>query len=227
MGSIPLGGLRAVKGIGEVAQPGQRMQGAKDILGGGMQAAEIPLSFAAPEGAIATGRAARGLLPSVEHAGQAFSEVKGAAGGIPVDLSEPGNIALNISELAKKGGAMPKVVRDFVNWTTDPKRPPLTFSDARDFYSAASRLSADEAQRLTPVMKRQIGMFTRALGDSIQQAAETAGKGEEFSGAMNEYRRAKGLQDFGEATKDVMKKAAIGTIGGGLAGYAAKKALSK
>jgi hypothetical protein len=37
-----------------------------------------------------------------------------------VDITAPGNKALEIADYASSGGTMPKVVRDFINRTTDP-----------------------------------------------------------------------------------------------------------
>jgi hypothetical protein len=107
------------------------------------------------------------MIPSEARAGAAFDQVMGAVRNVPIDVAAPGQVALNIQQLAKAGGAMPKVVRDFLNRVTDPKQPPLTFEPARDFYSNASRLSADEFDGLTPNMKRQVGNFRDALDNSL------------------------------------------------------------
>jgi hypothetical protein len=48
MASLPLGLLRAGKGLTEVPQ-GKLWQGTKDVVGGGLEAGTIPLSFVAPE----------------------------------------------------------------------------------------------------------------------------------------------------------------------------------
>ncbi|MGH9773132.1 MAG: hypothetical protein ACRD4Q_15770, partial [Candidatus Acidiferrales bacterium] len=47
-GSLPLGVLQAIKGGAEEGQSGKRVQGAKDIGEGLLDAATIPASFAAP-----------------------------------------------------------------------------------------------------------------------------------------------------------------------------------
>jgi len=168
-------------------------------------------------------------LPNAARAGQAFQTAKAAAGDVPIDVTAPGNTALKIQQMAESGGSQPKVIRDFVRRTTDPAKGPMTYSEARDFYSNASRLSVDETNRLTPAMKRQVGQFTRDLGKSVQGAADQAGVGKEYSGAMKEYRGAMKMSEFTDTLKKGAVKAAkvsVPTaIGGGIAGYAVKKAL--
>lgn len=230
MGSLPLGLARGLKGEAQIPQ-GKVWEGTKNIVGGGLQAATIPLSFAAPEAAEASSELP-GILSgstALKKAGQGFQEVMGAAKSVPVDVSTPGNTALQIQKLAESGGAMPKVIRDFVKRVTDPSKAPLTYEEARDFYSNASRLSADEAQRLTPVMKRWVGQFRSDLGDSISQAASQVGKGDVYQDAMQGYAQGMRQQDF----VNLLKNAAVKTVKYGLptgigataGGYVAGKAL--
>lgn len=223
MASLPLGLARATKGAAEITQSGKTLQGTKDIVGGGMQAATIPASFA---GGAATEGAA-GLIPNTERAGAALNEVMGAAKNIPVDLSATGDAALKAAKLAESGGSMPKVIRDFLRRATDPEKGPMTYEEARDFYSNATRLSADEAGRLTGVMKKQLTDFTVALKEATREAAARAGKGQKFDQAMKEYRNAIQLKDakekITEMAKDALTKVVIPTG----AGYAILKNLAK
>jgi hypothetical protein len=166
--------------------------------------------------------AAKAILPSTERAGQAFSEVEAAAGDHPVNINPAGEQALKIQELAQSGGSMPKVVKDFLKRVTDPEEGPLTYSEARKFYSNATRISADEANRLTPAMKRQLSIFTQTLGSSIADTAGAAGKMEQYQGAMGEYRNASRLRSAKEAMVDYVVKPAIKAIpygAGAAAGY--------
>jgi len=57
-------------------------------------------------------------IPSFEKASEAFEDLKGALGQHTVDITQPGNTALDISDYASHGGSMPKVVRDFIKRTT-------------------------------------------------------------------------------------------------------------
>ena len=70
---------------------------------------------------------------------------------------------------------MPKAVRNLLQYTDRGER--ITFDVARDFSSNISRLSANEFQKLTPALQREIVQLRSALGDALQAGAEQAGKG--------------------------------------------------
>jgi len=164
--------------------------------------------------------------PTFARAKMGFQEVASKANPAVVDTAVPGNTALEIQKMAASGGSQPKVIRDFVSRVTDPNKPPLTFEEARKFYTNASRLSADESQRLTPDMKRMVGQFRADLDAEITKAAASQGKGPQYTQAMKDYRRASQGAETLDSLKDYGKKAAIsGAIGGG--GYGLYKALTK
>jgi hypothetical protein len=206
MASLPLGLLRLLKGGTEVPQ-GKIWQGTKDIAGGAGEAATITGMVLGPE---------LGEIPSgAERAGKLFQEVEKIAGHSPINVNPPGLVAMKIQELAQSGGSMPKVVRDFLNRVTKPGGAPLTYSEARQFYSNASRLSADEMNRLTPVMKRQVGQFTQALGDSLWETAQSVGKGKTYNAAMKGYRRASQVNRAKDTILPWAAKGAAGAAGAG------------
>jgi hypothetical protein len=80
--SLPLGLLKSTAGLAEVAQPGKRVQGAKNTVGGVLQAATIPGSFAGPEAAELTGA---GVDAGAAQAGKAAQAV-GKAIAKPFDV---------------------------------------------------------------------------------------------------------------------------------------------
>lgn len=170
-------------------------------------------------GGAALGKAGINELPSKANAGQDFQQVKAVVGDNPIDINAPSQDALRGMELAKSGGSMPKVMRDFIKRVNDPQQGPLTYSEARDFYSNATRLSADELNRLTPVMKSQVNQFTKSLGQSIGQTAEQGGVGQQYGSAMNEYAAASRWNKRGQYVADALKK----TVPYVAAGYAVKK----
>lgn len=135
-----------------------------------------------------------------------------AAHDVPIDLSEVGDVALRTRELASSGSQMPKAVADFLRRTTDPNRPPLTYAEARDFASNASRIAFDESQRLTPTMRRQVSQFSQALNGAIEQAADSVGKGDLYRQAMAEYADAMKWQARGEAAQDFAAKRLLALI---------------
>jgi hypothetical protein len=96
------------------------------------------------------------------------------------------------------------VVRDFIKRTTDPdeNQSPLTYEEARQFYSnASSRLSAEDAQRLAPQAKRPLSQFTRDLGSAIQDTRDQAGRLQDYLDAMSEYRSPARLGQWGNPRK--------------------------
>ena len=144
----------------------------------------------------------------------------GAAKDVPIDVSAPGNVALRIYELAERGASMPKSVRDFLKRVTDPEKATLTYSEARDFASNISRLSANEMGRLTPVVANEVHKLRLALNKSVEVAARQAGKGDDYLAAMREYARAMKVRGAAEKTKDAIINK---LIPGGIAVYGIDK----
>lgn len=237
LASPVLGPIHAAQGV--AATPEHPIAGPVKALGGVLETATLPAAFIAPGaaevGAEATAqvgskaaqiaKAIPEMIPSAERAGKLFQEVKAAAGAKPIDVSLPGNTALEIDRLAQSGGSMPKVVRDFLKRASDPDKGAITYSEARDFYSNASRLSADEAQRLTPNMKRMVGQFTFNLGKSIKGAAAEAGQAENYQQAMSEYAKAMRLREIAEEIKQGLINTIKYGLGGGALAYAGKKGI--
>lgn len=159
------------------------------------------------------------------RAGSALNDVKAAAGGVPIDTGKVGDAAFEVQRLAGSGGRMPKVVNDFLRRATDPGKGPLTYAEARDFYSNATRISFDEMNTLTPVMKRALGQFTKELGTSIEGAAGQAGQAETYRGAMKDYSGAMRTRDAIDEGKNLIGKAAKVGAGTAIGGYAVKKIL--
>lgn len=205
-----IGPVTAAQGVTQIPQ--KPVAGTLQALKGVLQTVSPALSFAAPEAGEGVTNAAQSVasrLPTKSNAGQLFNAVKQVAGDANVDPNNAGEVALRIQELAKSGGSMPKVIRDFLARTTNPGEPPLDFNTARDIYSNATRLSAAENSRLTGVMQSQMNQFTRALGQSIQEAAAQSGKGEEFGQAMSKYRTAARISNAKQALLDYIVKPAI------------------
>lgn len=233
MASLPLGLLRGTKGAAEVTQSGQQWQGTKDLVRGAVQAATIPGAFVAPEGAEAAsaggGRvltAIRNLLPSTERAKQLFSSVAGDANQVPVSLDNASDSALQLMDWQQKTNLGP-TLNKFLNRITSPKLGPLTYEEARDYYSLLGNLSANEKMNLPPMVMHDVDGMLAGLKTDVGNAAAQVGRGADYNTAMSQYRRGAQLQDFKQAAKDaaigpIIKGAAYG-IGGTAAGGAAYK----
>lgn len=152
----------------------------------------------------------QGMLPSAARAGAAINDVKATVGDHTIDVSGPGNAALRAKQLADSGGGNVKIINDFIKRTTDPNKGPLTFAEARDFYSNSTKLTAAESMSTKPVMKAAVTAFNKQLGDALTEAAGRSGKAEQYTAAMKEYNQAKNVQAVGNKAVDYGKKAALG-----------------
>jgi hypothetical protein len=187
---------------------------------------ETAAEFLVPGGAGAKAAAPGNRM---RKAGALIEEVTAKAGDMAVDVTKVGNQALRIEQLAERGGVKPKVVRDFLKRITDPEKGPLTFNEARDFYNNASRLTRSEAGRLTAPLRRELVQFTRHMHNSLLDAAEAAGKGEQYSRGIKNYASAAKWARRFKKVKPIAQKAALGALttgGAGAVGYATYKALT-
>jgi hypothetical protein len=151
----------------------------------------------------------------------AFQKIAKVAGESPVQITEDlSNSANRIYDLSQRGNTMPKVVRDFLKRTTSPDLPPITYNEARDFYSKATSLTPDEATKLSGQVKFALRQFTGDLGNSINATADSVGQGQKLSQAMNEYRRASNIKSLGTKVTKTLPY-----VGGAAATYEAVKRL--
>lgn len=201
LASPVLGGIRALRGGAEVLT-GSPIEGAKDYIAGGLQAASLPLQFmGGPElEAAAASRPAQYVTASKANASQAFQDVNQAIGKSKFSSTPAIDKAVHDLYIESKSGSyLPKVARDFIKAAYAPEAPPLTFERARRFASNASKLSADEYGKTKPIMKYLVGQFHGALNDAVQGVADaskvsipTGGGnvqpvGEVFGNAMREF----------------------------------------
>lgn len=211
-------GMVAAQKIGDLSnqylQPSNTAQKVGGYAEGG---AEIALPFL--RGASA--------LPSTERAGQAFQSVMSAAADNPVPITDELSGALSrYQDLVDAGGSRSLSVSKLLNRITDPQQGPMTYEEGRDFYSNLSRLSANEMNRLSPVMQRQVTTIKGALNNAIQQTATSAGQGAQYAGAMSEYAKAMRLRDFLQSAKEFGVDVAKAGLPAGLTGLAIKYGLN-
>ncbi len=230
---VAKGALSTASGLAHLLLP----EAAENVLSKARQAAGLPpvsematadnpeqmigkgLETAA-ELAIPAGMAAKAALPSKASAAGKFQAVMGAAKDIPLDVQDAGAVALKIEQLAGRGGTMPRAVSKFLARVTDPAKAPMNYEEGRDWASNISRLSVDDFNRLTPVIKREMAGLRVALNKANAMAASKAGKGAEYASAMKEYARALKFQEFVDAGLTGMKKGLPYAVGTGMAGGA-------
>lgn len=170
---------------------------------------------------MAVSAAGKAVLPNMARAGEKFQKVMAATKKVPLETGATGQSVYRATELAERGGTMPKAVRDLFKRLTDPEKGDLNYEEARDFYRNISRLSADETKRLTPVMRRQVGQIRADLNSALEGAAAKTGNAGNYKSAMKEYSRAARLRDFGEKVKKYALPAGVGL---GVAHYGIDKA---
>jgi hypothetical protein len=165
------------------------------------------------EGIARVGGKIADAIPSRADAGASLADVKATAGNVPIDITKPGNTALELYEQSQRGAQLPMAARKLVNRMTDPNAPPLTYAEAKDFQSNISSLSANEKMNLKPNTARLLGQLNADLKDSLAQAADTVGKGEQFTDAMDEYHKAMQVKGMADTGKAVITRAALGYVG--------------
>lgn len=223
IGGPIVGPIRAAQGVADMGQ--HPVLGGLKALSGLIQTASPALAFAAPEAAeeaatIPSRISGRALIDGSKDA---FQEVMGAAKNVPIDTTAPGNTALQIKNMADRGGSLPKVVNDFLKRATDPSKGPVTYEEGRDFASNAGKLSVDEMNKLKPAMKRMIGQFAGDLGQANANAADEAGKLPVYQNAMQNYSTGMQRQAAIKLLKGKLAQGAAGAVGGGIGGYAVTK----
>lgn len=179
---------------------------------GGAQA----LGAAATEGATRLVPKIGSVIPSTERAGAALEDVKSTAGDVPINTTKPGNTALEIYTQSQRGANLPSSVGKLVRRLAAPDQPPMTYAEAKDFQSNISKLSANEKMALNPNTKRLVGQLNADLKSSLEEAADTVGKGQQFAQAMKEYHHAMQIRGMTDAAIDASWKAALSA--GGLYG---------
>jgi hypothetical protein len=217
--------------VGPMAAHAGEQIGSGDVAGG----LGTATGLLAPFGAHAIVPRALEAIPSAERAGRNFDTVMNAARNVPIDLTEPGRIALRAQELGERGSpGPPKPIKKFLSASTDPNAPPLTYESGRDFASNAGSLSSRQKAGINRPMAAQLSQFAQAMDEANRQAAEQAGVGKEYGDAMTEYRRAMQIRNAVDAAKRFAGTTAGRAIGygmggalGGALGYRAMKGLTE
>lgn len=222
MGSPLLGTLRAAKGGAEVTQEGKTWQGTKDIVGGTLEAAQIPAAFmGGPEleaGGAAASKVAGKVFGDADRAGQLFQKVAAAAKDVDVPVTDEMYKAIEEAKQLSDAGAkgLPRVITKFFNRVSNVDDP-LSWDEARRFYSNVSRLSANEYQSMSPQMSRAVSKFGSAFADALEGVAKEAGVADDYAQAMQLYGKAKSWQKFGSNLWNTIKASAV-PIGGSVIG---------
>lgn len=222
--SARLAANRALFGNGEPTNYSK--EGLKSTaIQGGTAAATAGVLAAAPKiaGALSD------LSPSARAAKAAsnFSAVEGAIGEHTVAMTDDLAKSLgDIKEGIDTGLNAPSVINKFVSRIADTDQPPLTYTEARKFYSNMGDLATSEKMAANAKMQRLIFQVQNALGDAIESTADSGGRLAQYQQAMKGYAGAMKSAERIGTLSDMAKKAAITAAIGG-AGYGTVKKLSE
>lgn len=190
----------------------------------------------------ATGAAAGSISPLAKWIGASKStgatllqKAADKAANQPVELSPETNKLMDqIMQQDKSGNTAPKVIKDLLTRVgPNPNAPagaepgPLTYPEARDFQSNASRLSAGESMNAKGSMKALMAQFSKSLSADVQASADTAGVGDIHRMGMQQYATAAGKDKLIDAAKDVAKSKTGQAIGVGIGIEGAHAVLKK
>lgn len=205
VGSPELGAATMVQGAQQLPQ--HPISGALTIGRGALQAATLPSVFMG--GPIA--EAGANAIPSRSAAADALNMIEQRAANQPVPLTRSADALQRLAELGARGGQMPNAANQLLN--RSQAIVPMNFPEGRDFYSNISRLSGEEANRMTPTVARAMGNLKAALHGDLTDAAEGVGLGQPYSNAVREYAQA---SQMSKTAKTVAKYLA-GAAGAGAA----------
>lgn len=231
---LPLQGIKNAE-TDPVGTAGSALTGMLNIFNpaSGTQATDEAQSLIASPHPVATGLGDIGALglgaagaklgseiPTRASAGALLDEVSNAAKNQPVNLTKAAQPLQRITELGVRGGTLPKAANDLL--TRSQAIEPMSFPEARDYYSNLSDLSRNEAGGLNRKMLAATGRLRQGFHQDLTDAANEVGRGEDYIKGMRDYARGSQLQNL----LTTGAKYAIPAIGGGAAAeYVLRKLL--
>jgi hypothetical protein len=215
--------MKRAVAAGKTVSPQDTKVTGSDLAQAGGVLAAAPVMGAALPAAMTVPSSIAALLPSFAAASEKFEQVKEAVGDHTVGMTnELSDATQRVSQHAKSGLSMPKVIGDFIDRTINIEKYPEgapTFNEMRDFYSTAvSKLSPDEIMKMTPRMQAALGQWTQSLGNALNDVADKGGVLSKYQQAMSEWKGASNMSDFADKAIEIGKKAAITTGVGALLG---------
>jgi hypothetical protein len=205
--------LDTIEGIGHaIAHPQdaghQIVQGAMDnpagalgnLVGGGV------LGGAAGE----AGGALAKVVPTTGKAGAVFQDLNQSLANQPVNLTRSSGPMQQLEKVGAAGPGVPTTVGKML----DRSRmiSPMNYPEARLFQENLAAPSTTEKMGMGGSMKGGVKQLNKAFYSDIKDAADQAGRGDDYAKAMRDYRIA---STAGNIAKNVGKVAVPAAIGGG------------
>jgi hypothetical protein len=173
----------------------------------------------AASGALKGVGAAVDAIPSTTRAGANFESLNSDLANTPVPLNATLKPLQRITEIGERGSTLPTAVSKLLQRSQGIAD--MTFPEARDFQSSLSDLSATDKMAMGGRVSGGLKQLSKALYTDIQDAAENAGRGDDYAQAMKEYRQASGLKDMAKSAGKLAMKGA-----GAYGAYSAYKDLT-
>jgi hypothetical protein len=215
MGSPITGPIHAAQGIAET--PDNPIAGPLKAIGGVLETAKIPSMMMGPPAIEA--------IPQAGRAVQLLEDVMEAAKNQPVTLTRSLQPLERTQQLASAGG--PAVGAADKLYGRINTVNPLSYPEARDFYSNISNQSVADKLAMNGPMKNAMGNLREAFKADIGDAATAVGKGEQYAQGMKEYAQAMKLKEALSNAGSYAGKTALRAIGaaGAYEGYQHLKGL--
>ena len=205
------------------------------ILGGAAQLAPLVMGSGVSEGvADVTSDLNQKFnpLPLRSRAVNTLEDIRSQAANVPVSMTETDPAIQKFRQSVATGGRNASVMTKLGRRVDAiPTQGDVLFPEARDFYTNVSRESARPGilRRMiekpsAPDLRRNLGDVREAMSTDLTKAADTIGRGEDYTGAMKEYAnnaklRKLGLIGAGIAGAEVAKRAGLlGTLATKVAG---------
>jgi hypothetical protein len=234
MGSPELGAVETLQGVANMKE--HPVKGTWDAIKGIAHMTEVPGMMAgAPASetiAEATPTVVRKVLeklPTATRGAKRLNEVEEVAGKLPVELNRAHDELVRAKQLSDAGFYAPAPIKKLLKRYASAQRGGkiITYSEARDFYSALSSSSATESMAIKPPMRRQLGLIVEGLRGDIGDTAAMVGKDSQYFSGIQDYARAMKARRIANAIGGALKSKALKYAAGAGAGYAAAKAIEK
>lgn len=154
----------------------------------------------------------RDLIPSKARAGDLFQSVMKDAGDQPVNLTRSMEPLERAQQLSARGHGTVSAADNLYKRINTVN--PLTYGEARDWASGLSRLSGQDLLSGSKSLISQVKQLGHALNEDIGDTASSVGRGEDYTKAMRDWRRASQLSDLVDNVKKYAPVAGISALAG-------------
>lgn len=186
----------------------------------------IPAALGQATGAYLTGeasgpvlKAADRIIPQTGRAAANLADIEHQAKDVPVSMTKTAPAMGDFQRSVANGGRNAPVMTKLGKQIEPPNT--VNFPDARELYSNIGKATAKPGflrqaieSPSMPSFRYNAGNVHSALGSDLTDAASSIGRGEDYTGAINEFRRGSKLNAAGKT----LGKAAIGAGAGAALG---------